>query len=703
MLFIRPGVCTTPPVNRLSFMLLTHSYRPRRTARLFAACLFVTFCAAALRAQTDSAAGAGRVRLTGSFRAVTPLGKVAQAATATTVRDTLTAAEASAPLRIQLPLRLRNSAELERRVAAGEIISREEMAVRFLPEEKDYQAVAGWLASQGLTVEPAGASREAVIATGTPAQLEKAFEVHFARVQFRGEEHTSSTVAPSLPTEIEARVRGVHGLQPHLHPHKSGPVKQAKMNAGQPPFVVGDILAAYDVNASGLTGAGQTIAVVIDTLPVTTDLTGFWTDNGVSQSLSNYSTVNVEDRPIGSPSGEETLDVEWSSGIASGAKIVVYACGDLNYVNDCYTRVLDDLQSGAQPNLHQVTMSYGAGEISDETQDDIDSVHQTYTAIAAYGVSLFASAGDEGAYGNDEGRVEAEYPATDPLVTAVGGTSLILNSSDVITHETGWSPSSDQGAHDSSGGGISIYFARPSWQVGTGVNLNAMRQIPDVSLVGDPDTGCFVFFHGKSEQDGGTSLSTPIWAGLCALINQNRANNGLSPMSGFNAAIYPQLGTSAFHDITVGNNVIYNCTVGYDLVTGLGTPDFNVLDQKLERAPFFTGEVALSNGVYYLSFPNGNYFGYYSYLTNPRYLYHFDLGYEYWFDANDGKSGIYFYDFASNSFFYTNPTFPFPYLYDFALKAVLYYYPSSTSGHYTTGPRYFFNFATGKNHHAVAC
>ncbi len=114
--------------------------------------------------------------------------------------------------------------------------------------------------------------------------------------------------------------------------------------------------------------------------------------------------------------------------------------------------------------------------------------------------------------------------------------------------------------------------------------------------------------------------------------------------------------------------------------------------------PFFAGEASLSNGVFYLSFSDGHYFGYYSYLSNPRYLYHFDLGYEYLTDAADGKSGVYLYDFKSSSFFYTSPTFPFPYLYDFTLNTVLYYFPDPNSaGHYNTdGVRYFYNFSTGK-------
>ena len=114
------------------------------------------------------------------------------------------------------------------------------------------------------------------------------------------------------------------------------------------------------------------------------------------------------------------------------------------------------------------------------------------------------------------------------------------------------------------------------------------------------------------------------------------------------------------------------------------------------QASFFAGQVALSNGVYYLSFANGNFFGYYAYLSDPRYIYHFDLGYEYVFNAADGQGGVYLYDFKSGHFFYTSPTFGFPYLYDFTRKAVLYYYPNATvPGHYTTNPRYFYDFGTG--------
>ena len=125
-----------------------------------------------------------------------------------------------------------------------------------------------------------------------------------------------------------------------------------------------------------------------------------------------------------------------------------------------------------------------------------------------------------------------------------------------------------------------------------------------------------------------------------------------------------------------------------------GNPGGDVL-RYYDTPAFFSGEVALADGVFYLAFPNGNLFGYYEFLTDPNFIYHFDLGFAYVFDAFDGDGGVYFYDFASSDFFYTSPVFAFPYLYDFSLNAFLYYYPdTSSAGHYTSNPRYFYNFAT---------
>lgn len=135
-------------------------------------------------------------------------------------------------------------------------------------------------------------------------------------------------------------------------------------------------------------------------------------------------------------------------------------------------------------------------------------------------------------------------------------------------------------------------------------------------------------------------------------------------------------------------------------LTGLPSDNSYYLDAAVAvpHPAFFTGEVDLADHVEYLAFPNGNYFGYYAFLTDPNCLYHFDLGYEYVFDAKDGNSGVYFYDFKSHDFFYTSPGLSFPYLYDFGLNSFVYYFQDpNNAGHYNTnGVRYFYVFSTGK-------
>ena len=129
-----------------------------------------------------------------------------------------------------------------------------------------------------------------------------------------------------------------------------------------------------------------------------------------------------------------------------------------------------------------------------------------------------------------------------------------------------------------------------------------------------------------------------------------------------------------------------------------GAAKLSALAPAVVHPAFFAGEIALSNNWYYLQFANGTPFGYYTYLVamnDPDFIYHIDMGFEQFFDANDNNHGIYFYDFTANTFFYTSPSFPFPYLYDFGLNTILYYYPDpQRPGRYTTNPRYFYNFAT---------
>ncbi len=145
--------------------------------------------------------------------------------------------------------------------------------------------------------------------------------------------------------------------------------------------------------------------------------------------------------------------------------------------------------------------------------------------------------------------------------------------------------------------------------------------------------------------------------------------------------------------VTSPNGYLYIAAVG-DNGNASGTAGSLEL-VSTQRAPFFGGSVALSDGFYYLKFSDGVPFGYYNFNFSP-YLFHSDLGFEYPFDAADGSAGVYLYDFTAQTFFYTSRSL-FPYLYDFTLNTFLYYFPDPTRpDHYNTdGTRYFYNFATG--------
>jgi hypothetical protein len=120
-----------------------------------------------------------------------------------------------------------------------------------------------------------------------------------------------------------------------------------------------------------------------------------------------------------------------------------------------------------------------------------------------------------------------------------------------------------------------------------------------------------------------------------------------------------------------------------------GSPNY----AETAPAPFFAGEAALGSGWFYLATSPQNVFGYYN-LNNFPYIYHLDMGWEYFFDANNAAHGGYFYDFSDSTFFYTEPGL-FPYVYDFKVNAWMYYAPKSgTSDHYTSNPRWFYNLST---------
>jgi kumamolisin len=508
-------------------------------------------------------------------------------------------------------------AELEARVARGEVVPLAEQRTKYSPNAADTSALVSWLKAQGFETQ-VSADGVSVYATASVGQIEQSLGVKMVRVTKDGLTYTAAQNAPSMPADVGKGVHGIIGLQPFRHAHKHNRMRLPKRGnraswgttagdralgatasagdtagvttvaAGQapspnianaPPYLVQEILKAYNADGIPVTGKGQTIAILIDTFPSDSDLQTFWNRNQLSTTLQQIEKINVNGGHLPRREGEETLDAEWASGIAPDAKIRIYATGSLRFVDlDMgLDQILGDLPS--QPEMRQLSISLGLGETF-MAADEVTTQHEKFLRLAAAGVNVFVSSGDAGsnpdATGHSStGPTQAEYESSDPAVIGVGGTSLTLATDGSVQDETAWA---------SSGGGKSIFFLnRPPWQKGKGVPTGKERLVPDVSLAADPDTGAFLVLNGQVSQIGGTSWSAPVWAGFCALINEARSKAGKDPLPFLNPLIYPLMGTSCFRDIQSGSNGAFKAGAGYDLVTGIGVPNIKELIRSLSQ------------------------------------------------------------------------------------------------------------------------
>jgi kumamolisin len=173
-------------------------------------------------------------------------------------------------------------------------------------------------------------------------------------------------------------------------------------------------------------------------------------------------------------------------------------------------------------------------------------------------------------------------------VTSVGGTRLARATGSSSSGETSWAYCAvcNGGDPEGSGGGYSGLFARPSWQKGSGLAGNGRRGYPDIAADADPKTGAYVCYGAQAtcSQIGGTSLASPLWTGMTAVVNSYLAARGQTV--GFLApALYRLAGTrqpfAAFHDITTGTNGAYVATKNWDEVTGWGSPNLYNLARDL--------------------------------------------------------------------------------------------------------------------------
>lgn len=243
---------------------------------------------------------------------------------------------------------------------------------------------------------------------------------------------------------------------------------------------------------------------------------------------------------------EAALDIEWAHAMAPNAKIILVEAQSNSNAN-LYAAV-DLVVSLA--GVKQVSMSWGGSESSGETAFD--------SHFNVNGPAFFAASGDTGG--------KTIYPSTSPYVVAVGGTSVATDANGAFTGETGWS---------SGGGGNSPYEAKPGWQAAVSMTGSG-RGVPDISSDADPNTGVAVYdttsYQGRSGWwvVGGTSVSSPCMAGMVNLGGGTFTNTTQLLTAIYGHYLNPPP-TPVFRDITSGNNG-FPCLVGWDYVTGVGSP-----------------------------------------------------------------------------------------------------------------------------------
>ena len=363
---------------------------------------------------------------------------------------------------------------------------------------------------------------------------------------------------------------------------------------------------AYGIDITGFgtlvgDGTGQIIAIVdaYDLPTAVTDLAAFSTQFGLPQA--NFTKINQTGGttyPAPDVKGgwgvEIALDIEWAHAIAPKAKILLVEANSASD-SDLYTAV-DTARNW--PGVSVVSMSWGA----DETNTDHYNDFYFTTPASHSGVSFVASSGDNGAYTDTGGTSKyVGYPAVCPNVIGIGGTTLTTGSGGRYSSESGWGFGTSSGTDGGSGGGISRYFAQPTYQIGVVTQSTTKRTVPDVAMDADPNSGVPIYdvYDNSASKPwdvlGGTALAAPMWAGVLVIANQGRVNAGLNVLTGSEALtrLYT-LPASDFHDITTGNNG-YAATAGYDLVTGRGSPIVNLLANDLVAASVSTPIIGLFN------------------------------------------------------------------------------------------------------------
>ena len=508
-------------------------------------------------------------------------------------------------LTFDLTLAGRDPAGLQNAMATGPALTAAQFAARFGPDPARVETTLTELAAAGLA---AHWTPGAVLLTvsGAAAAVERFLGVSIHR--FTGPDGTAfyaTLAAPTVPAQLTGTVLAVTGLDDYPRDLTSA-IPAADVDGVTP----ADMTNFYDITPlrkAGLDGTGQTVVFIEWGVPPTSVLNAYarkFTPNAPfnvqvhTDAAAWGAPIGSSDKQYSAVAGEAALDLEIVHGIAPGATEVVYAFSNSAAIPDVVKAI-----AAASPT---VILSSSISEHDCEQEQgaaaDGAAENQVDIAAAAQGMSIFWASGDRGAYmclndfptpdANANTEISVMPDASSVGVTAVGGTTAFLAQNGGYFQESAWGEPIEQWG---TGGGMSTQLQRPTWQVAPGIpTAMTGRGLPDVAANADIISGWDIIGPGQKAGQaqegpvGGTSAAAPFWAAVTALIDEDLSQKSLPPVGFANPALYlfaqspSGLPAPAFHDITLGSNLHYQAGPGWDMATGLGTPDVGALTNDFE-------------------------------------------------------------------------------------------------------------------------
>jgi kumamolisin len=463
-----------------------------------------------------------------------------------------------------------------------------------------------------LEVIESSAARRSVVVRGTVDQVNKAFAIELHQYRSPLGKYHGHEGHPSLPADISGFVELIVGLDnrpvPARHYATTIPMAAAQ---GDPPNTVPltpqQVAKLYNFPSGD--GTGQTIGIY--EMPTSDGAPGY-NPTDISATIQAFGGSLKVPVPIdvsidgqtntGQTDPETLLDITVSGAIAQGAKIAVYFAGGQSTQNiiNALQRMIHPNEDDDDPVPTILSISYGWSPDEDTdsiTADEYQQMSQSFQDAAHLGITALVSSGDTGAEIASPTKAEASYPASDPWVTACGGTTIgdingdFSKFTEYVWNDT-WGQGQDQGS-GATGGGVSERFPLPSYQNGFPVPKSLDQQIagrglPDLAGPASPVCGYPQVTNGQEGNGGGTSAVAPLYAGLIAIVNANLG----APVGFLNPQLY-SMATTAFREISgppgPANNS-YGGVAGYaaskvwNACTGLGSIDGTALQNGLRTA-----------------------------------------------------------------------------------------------------------------------